>query len=102
MCLAQRAVFHHVSLLQMCCKVKRSSLEDLMSGKHLVESETRRMRLMRPMFVNMSTIHVALRRLECLLGSLMRTAEVRCQILGLHGKVLGQVQEIFNNREWYV
>jgi hypothetical protein len=45
---------------------------------------------------------VALRRLECLLGSLMRTAEVRCQVLGLHGKVLGQVQEIFNNREWYV
>ena len=29
--------------LSTVCKVKRSSLEDLMSGKHLVESETRRM-----------------------------------------------------------
>ena len=52
-------VFHHVCLFQMCCKVKRSSLEDLMSGKHLVESESRRMGLMR-MFVNITYIRVAL------------------------------------------
>ena len=38
--------------------------------------------------------HVHPCRLDHLLGSLMWTAEVRCQVLGLHGKILGQAQDI--------
>ena len=56
-----------------CLQMKRSSLEDLISGKHLVELEPQPVQ-------HGETV-----------GTEMQRLKVRCQVLGLHGKIPGQV-----------